>query len=375
MTLRTARISIVGGGLSGLYAAFLLDQQGIHDWVLLESRATLGGRILSLSVGSDTTTPADVAPRDRFDLGPTWFWPDLQPELTRLVATLGLECFDQHETGEMLVEHTPLHPPQRSCGDASAPSAVRLMGGMAALVDAMTRRLDPTRIHTGHTVCALQLSDDHVTLACAGPDGVKKDWQAGQVLLALPPRLAAQTLRFEPALPDALQRHWQDTPTWMAPHAKFLAVYDRPFWRDQGLSGEARSARGPMVEVHDASMPGGRGALFGFVGVPARVRQGLADGLLQTHCLAQLVRLFGDAAAAPRATFLKDWSSDLQTATAADLDATGQHVSAPAATPAAGPWRGRMAGIASEWSPQFPGYLAGCVDAAGAGVRALVAHA
>jgi cation diffusion facilitator CzcD-associated flavoprotein CzcO len=43
MTSRTARISIVGGGLSGLYAAFLLDQQGIHDWVLLESRATLGG--------------------------------------------------------------------------------------------------------------------------------------------------------------------------------------------------------------------------------------------------------------------------------------------------------------------------------------------
>ena len=37
----TARIAIVGAGLSGLYAAYLLEQQGVQDYVLLEARNTL----------------------------------------------------------------------------------------------------------------------------------------------------------------------------------------------------------------------------------------------------------------------------------------------------------------------------------------------
>src|SRR3546814_5242306 len=65
---------------------------------------------------------------------------------------------------------------------------------------------------------------------------------------------------------------WRETATCMAPHAKYVAIYDAPFWREQGLSGEVRSARGPMGEIHDASMPGGSAALFGFLGVPARTR-------------------------------------------------------------------------------------------------------
>ena len=45
--MQAARIAIVGAGLAGLYAAFLLEQQGIKDYVLLEARDTLGGRIAS----------------------------------------------------------------------------------------------------------------------------------------------------------------------------------------------------------------------------------------------------------------------------------------------------------------------------------------
>lgn len=47
--MQTARIAIVGAGLSGLHAAFLLEQQGIGDYVLLEARDTPGGRIASAS--------------------------------------------------------------------------------------------------------------------------------------------------------------------------------------------------------------------------------------------------------------------------------------------------------------------------------------
>jgi monoamine oxidase len=48
------------------------------------------------------------------------------------------------------------------------------------------------------------------------------------------------------------------------------------------------------------------------------------------------------------------------------------HCALPAQRAGDGPWQGRLRGIASEWSAQFPGYLAGAVDAA---ERAVTAHA
>ena len=44
-------VAIIGGGLSGLYAAYLLEQKSI-DYILLEARDTLGGRILGSKVFS-----------------------------------------------------------------------------------------------------------------------------------------------------------------------------------------------------------------------------------------------------------------------------------------------------------------------------------
>lgn len=48
----------------------------------------------------------------------------------------------------------------------------------------------------------------------------------------------------------------------MAPHAKFVALYDRAFWRAAGPSGMAQSRVGPMAEVHDASSEPGQAALL-----------------------------------------------------------------------------------------------------------------
>ncbi|MCW4150276.1 NAD(P)-binding protein [Halomonas sp. 18H] len=41
--MHTSRIAIVGAGLAGLYAAFLLEQRGITDYVVLEARERVGG--------------------------------------------------------------------------------------------------------------------------------------------------------------------------------------------------------------------------------------------------------------------------------------------------------------------------------------------
>ncbi|ODV41029.1 hypothetical protein AWV79_02120 [Cupriavidus sp. UYMMa02A] len=117
--MQAARIAIIGAGLSGLYAAWLLESRGFHDCVLLEARNALGGRIASASAsGQAGFDMADAI--DRFDLGPTWFWPDRQHELHRLVDALGLARFKQFETGDTVVERSPEEPPMRVRGYSNA---------------------------------------------------------------------------------------------------------------------------------------------------------------------------------------------------------------------------------------------------------------
>ena len=376
MNMRPLRVVIAGGGLSGLYAAFLLEQQGIHDYVLLEARDGVGGRIASASIPANPCpAPATMAKDvDRFDLGPTWFWPTFQPELDRLISDLNLQRFEQFDAGDMLAERAPNEPPMRVRGYASSPASMRLVGGMGELVDALHLRLDATRIVTGQAVRLMRATDSHVEVESIDASGRTATWLAEHVLLAIPPRLAEAGIDFTPPLPQPLAQQWRATATWMAPHAKYIAIYDVPFWREQGLSGEARSSHGPLGEIHDASMPGGSAALFGFFGIPARIRKSVADEVLRAHCRAQLARLFGPQAAQPKAEFLKDWALDPYTATSADLESAGQHGEAPAAGAGAGPWRSRLTGIASEWSRQFPGYVAGAIDAARLGLQSLPAR-
>lgn len=370
-----ARIAIIGGGLSGLYAAMLLEACGIRDFIVLEARETFGGRIVSWPAASGLQGQA-IGERPiagRFDLGATWFWPALHPELQQLVAQLGLETVVQHEAGNMLVERSRAHVPSRVDGLVSAPPALRLAGGMAALVEAIRARLPAEKLVSGCQVTHLRWQGERVEVQTEAPLGKAASYQVAQVLLAIPPRLAASTINFTPALPDALLRRWQACGTWMAPHAKYVAVYDTPFWREQGLSGEARSAVGPMGEIHDASAEGGDAALFGFLGVNADVRKRTPEEDLLSHCRAQFVRLFGEQAAWPKAEFLKDWASDPRTAVAADARADVDHPIPPPRMFSEEPWKGRLVGVASEWSPQFPGYVAGAIEAARLGVETLFA--
>ncbi len=78
-------VIIVGGGLSGLYAARLLEKAGIN-YLLLEGRERMGGRILQAN-----TVEAD--------LGATWFWPTIQPALKQLFRELNIESFSHQERG------------------------------------------------------------------------------------------------------------------------------------------------------------------------------------------------------------------------------------------------------------------------------------
>ncbi len=352
--LRT-KVAIAGAGLAGLHAARLLRAADV-PFVLLEARDRVGGRILTADADGQ---PAD----DGFDLGPSWYWPRMQPAIAELVAALGLPAFAQHSEGDVIFERMSREGPQRYHGDAQEPLSFRLAGGTAAIVRALARDLAPGQLLTGAAVTAMSLGDDGVQLTVRRADGTTETLAADHVIAALPPRLLEATVTFAPALEAATARRWRETPTWMAPHAKFFALYDRPFWREAGLSGTAQSMVGPMPEIHDATTASGQPALFGFLGVGADQRATLGEAALTRACLDQLARTFGPEARTPRATLLKDWAADPLTATAADRVATGHPVPDPSPW-VSGAWRARLALAGSETSPSEPGYLAGAVTAA-----------
>jgi monoamine oxidase len=352
------QVAIVGAGLAGLQAARLLRAANV-ECVVLEARNRLGGRILSVD---DIGRPAE----DGFDLGPSWYWPRMQPAIAELIAELGLPAFAQTSDGDVLFERMSREGPQRCPGIEQEQLSFRLTGGTAALVAALARDLPREHVKLGASVTAMALGSDGVELTIRRVDEATctlDTLAADHVIAAVPPRLLEATVVFTPSQDASTARRWRETPTWMAPHAKFLALYDRPFWREAGLSGTAQSMVGPMPEMHDATTASGQAALFGFLGVGADQRAALGEQALTRACLEQFARVFGDEAQHPRATLFKDWAADPLTATAADRVATGHPVPEPGPW-VLGPWQARLALAGSETSATEPGYLAGAVVAA-----------
>ncbi len=355
---------VVGAGLSGLAAAHLLDQRGLGVTVL-EARERVGGRIRGVAAPEGS---------HRFDLGPAWVWPEINPRTADWLGGLGLAVFEQHTHGAGLVELPSQAVRRHATGFAQQPPSMRIVGGTACLTEALHARLGPTQVLLGARVQSLDARPDGTVGIAFERGGQVGNLVASAVILALPPRLLASTLRWSPALPAERVQRWAGAPTWMAGQAKLLALYPTPFWRAAGLSGSAVSQVGPLAELHDASDPQGRhAALFGFVGVPAPWRRRMGRQALIDASVAQLGRLFGAQALTPQAVHLQDWADEAETATPADAQPTSAHP-APLSTALPAPWGDRIHLAGSEFAPDFPGYLEGAVLAAERAVEALLAQ-
>ncbi len=337
-------VIVIGGGLSGLALADHLQRAGIA-YRLLEARARFGGRIKVASVGEAG-----------FDLGPSWFWPG-QPHMAAMVKRFGLTVFDQHSEGTLCYEDEAgvIH---RDLGFSSMEGSYRIQGGMSALIDRLVASLDRQNIMT-----------DAVVKTVHDKAGVTVELQSGEiikgkrVILAMPPRVAAN-LTYQPELPVAAMNAMRSVPTWMGGQAKFVATYDRPFWREKGLSGDAMSRHEPLMEIHDATDPKtGLGALFGFVGTSAGARQRQGEAI-KTAAIEQLGRIFGQQALSPEKVFYQDWAEQIETASDLDLRPVAGHPAYGLPNALSDLWEKRLRMGSTEVATQFGGFLEGALEVA-----------
>jgi monoamine oxidase len=156
---------------------------------------------------------------------------------------------------------------------------------------------------------------DPVRAIAQDADGVTVESDTGalrcrRVAVCVPPPLAGR-IAYTPALPQPRARLLASLP--MGASVKFHAVYQRPFWRARGLSGQAWTAAGTVSLTYDNSPDDGtgRGALVGLVVADEARRLGTLDPARQEQeILASLGRLFGPDAAAPDALVVQDWSAE-----------------------------------------------------------------
>lgn len=342
-------VLIVGAGLAGLSLADQLQRAGV-DFQLIEARNRVGGRILSLPHGSSA-----------FDLGPAWFWPG-QSRMAAMAKRFDLTVFEQYASGDLVSEDQRGNV-RRGMGFTSMQGSYRIDGGIGQLVSQLAKVLPSERLHLEAKLNALTRQADAVEATVDAPEGLLKI-HAGKIVLAIPPRIVEGTIQFSPDLPETVKNTMSSISTWMAGQAKILALYDRPYWREAGLSGDAMSQLGPMVEIHDASPnEGGPFALFGFVGIPAHIRAAHKDEMLQL-AKEQLGRLFGTQMLEPEHIFLQDWAEEAFTAVAADLAPAGGHPAYQYPKALKNSWDGALVLGATEVAPQFGGYLEGALEAA-----------
>lgn len=347
MTKNMEPVAIVGAGLAGLYAAYQLHQKGIPVRVL-EARSRLGGRIHGLPIDQQMV----------LDVGPSWFWPH-QANIQRLCQQLGLTVFEQYTTGDAVYQAAPNQPVERFRG-AGTMTSYRIAGGVSQLIQALANTLPAGTIQLSNPVQQGEFRQGVWQLTTA--TGTQS---ASHLIVAVPPRVALTSIKWGDTLSPALRQVLNNTPTWMAAQAKFVAHYDQPFWRQQGLAGDAFSRVGPLVEVHDASADEDRGfALFGFVGVPALQRANVPSETLSQACLRQLSTLFGEPALSPIATKLEDWSIQAFTCTEIDKREAPHHPECDL-LPFAQELRAQKLAFAStEVASQDAGYLEGALAAA-----------
>ena len=302
--------TIIGAGLCGLAIAYRLKQAGLPV-IVLEAGETGGGRI----------KPAGIQ-NHHHDLGATWVWPHAQPIVTQWIEELGLKLFEQFDSGTGLLDRK-----YDECATQhllpSQQGSYRIVGGTHALTRHLESQLSGM-VHCQQTVKHCQHIEQRWQLSVSCADGLDT-LRTDRLVIATPPRLAA---RFFTENTDSLKQVLpilQASETWMAPHAKVVIFYDKPFWRAIGFSGRIASRVGPLVEVHDHCGPHGtHAALFGFAGVPADMRKQAGEQFIDAIKM-QMQRCFGGHAPAPIKIQVKDWAFEPFTSTEEDRHSSGAH--------------------------------------------------
>ncbi|MGI8511358.1 MAG: flavin monoamine oxidase family protein [Solirubrobacteraceae bacterium] len=240
----------------------------------------------------------------------SWLRRNVVSQSARTLLEMGVEAVWAQEPADLSLLHVLFYIHSAGSFDAligteGGAQQDRFAGGSQLVALRMAEALGADAIVLGTPVRAIEHG--------AGAVAVRGDggWEARgrRVIVALPPTLAGRLI-YDPPLcghrDQLTQRMAQGTV------AKCMAIYETPFWREQGLSGTATSVPGPARVIFDNSPPDGSpGVLLGFLeGRIARQLGQRPAGERRQAIIDGFARIFGPAAAAPADYVERLWAEE-----------------------------------------------------------------
>ncbi len=236
MNQEPTQVLIIGGGLTGLTLAHLLQQKGIH-YQILEARERLGGRILTYSYTASKP----------LEMGATWLGKK-HVHLVQLLKKLDIDIFEQVLGQRAIYEAISTSPPQLVTLPPNENPSFRIKGGSYSVIDTLLEGLSTDSVHLNQIVQSIRQTGEgfHVKTQ-------KSNFKANWVISTLPPCLLVNSVSIQPTLPPPIVALAQQTHTWMGESIKVGLTYTEPFWRANNSSGTIVSNVGPIPEMYDHS--------------------------------------------------------------------------------------------------------------------------
>jgi monoamine oxidase len=229
----------------------------------------------------------------------------------------------------------------------------RFVGGAQQISERLAATIAP-HVILAAPVRAIEQNTDGVIVA--SDTGI---YRAGYAIVAIPPVLAGR-IEYTAPLPSKRDQLTARMP--MGSVIKYVAAYQRPFWREAGFSGEAVSDTGITVTTFDdTSHDGEHPALVTFSdGQAARDWADRTSDERREAVLWELVRFFGPEAARPVAFAEKNWNLDpwsrgcyVGLAGPGTLTACGEALREPC---------GRIHWAGTETATDWMGYMDGAIQ-------------
>ena len=241
LILKNFKHIIVGAGLTGLSVAYQLTKLGIEDFILLEGRNRIGGRILT---------------ENNIDFGAVWFQ-EHHFHIQEILQELGLSGFEQYILGKGIIASKSGVPIEYFEQDSSYPPVYRINGSSVSLIERMAESFSH-KIKVQTKITKVENTEEGIVLHAEN-----EIYRCQQAVICIPPKLVHQ-IGFEPNLPNQLNELLKQTHTWMSQAIKIGLTFSSPFWREKGFSGVVFGQSSPITEMYDHSSLDGK--VFGLMG-------------------------------------------------------------------------------------------------------------
>lgn len=313
---------------------------------------------LSSSILLDRPWASDGAARLDGETFETWIRRNLRTPTGRAYFRIACEAVFSAESTDLSSLHAAFYA--HSGSDLETLLSVdrgaqqdRIVGGSVRIAEAMAAELGD-RVRRGAAVRSVEQDDHEVRVVLRNGEVIR----GSRTIITLPPTLAGR-LDYAPPLPS-----WRDQLTQRLPAGsviKLYAVYPEPFWRSDGLNGQAASDEGPVKVTFDNTPPSGApGILVGFM--EANDGRRWARRSVEERRAAAIecfVRYFGPKAATPTEYLERDWMAE-----EFSRGCYGAHFTPGVWTAYGDALRepvGRIHWAGAECSPVWNGYMEGAV--------------